>query len=129
LACIATAHLDLAGGLHAPREARQAIDNDIRRVIDEQEHDTLNLLVTELVANAVVHTAEGTATVRVAVDSDRIRAEVRDRGPGFDPQKLAPPKASGGGFGLVLVDRSASRWGVCNEDETCVWFELDRRRN
>jgi len=129
LACIAAAHLDLAGGLHAPREARQAIDHDFRMVIDEQEHDTLNLLVTELVTNAVVHTAERTATVHVAVDPDRIRAEVCDRGPGFDPKKLAPPKATGGGFGLVLVDKGASRWGVCNNDETCVWFELDRPRN
>jgi hypothetical protein len=25
----------------------------------------------------------------------------------------------------VLVDEMADRWGVaCNDDETCVWFEL-----
>jgi hypothetical protein len=37
-----------------------------------------------------------------------------------DPSPDAP-----GGWGLVLVDRIADRWGIIHSpDGTCVWFEL-----
>jgi hypothetical protein len=33
-----------------------------------------------------------------------------------------------GGYGLVLVDRMSSRWGIDRSPgSTTVWFELDRR--
>ena len=32
------------------------------------------------------------------------------------------------GFGLRLVDKLATRWGVERGDGTVVWFEVDRRR-
>jgi hypothetical protein len=31
-----------------------------------------------------------------------------------------------GGWGLVLVERTADRWGSVQGEEHCVWFELDR---
>jgi hypothetical protein len=37
------------------------------------------------------------------------------------------PHADGtGGWGLQLVDRVATEWGVDITDTTCVWFELAR---
>lgn len=51
------------------------------------------------------------------------RVEVRDRGAGFVPGRLEPQGADGG-YGLLLVDRLASRWGVEAADGTAVWFEL-----
>ena len=58
-----------------------------------------------------------------------IRVEVRDGGGGFDPGTPRPrsgEEAAGyGGYGLFLVERMASRWGVERDDGTLVWFELD----
>jgi hypothetical protein len=38
----------------------------------------------------------------------------------------APPSPDAvGGWGLMLVDRIADRWGIANgTGGTCVWFEL-----
>jgi anti-sigma regulatory factor (Ser/Thr protein kinase) len=52
--------------------------------------------------------------------------EVTDRGKGFDPELVPPPRRSGiGGWGLYLVDRLADRWGVDGDRATRVWFEID----
>jgi hypothetical protein len=53
------------------------------------------------------------------------RIEVIDGGSGFDPEV----RHEVNGFGLRLVDKLASRWGVEREAEgSRVWFEVDRRR-
>ena len=52
------------------------------------------------------------------------RIEVLDRGPGFDPD----PHRTEPGFGLRLLEKLASRWGVERGAGTVVWFEVDRRR-
>jgi hypothetical protein len=58
--------------------------------------------------------------------SDRcVRVEVCDGGSGFDLPLDPRPTGALGGFGLRIVDRMASRWGVAGDDGTCVWFELD----
>jgi len=50
---------------------------------------------------------------------------VIDGGAGFDPEV----RHAVNGFGLRLVDKLASRWGVERESNTTrVWFEVDRRR-
>lgn len=48
-----------------------------------------------------------------------------DHGPGFEPGARHEAK----GFGLRLVDKLATGWGVEREaGATRVWFEVDRRR-
>ena len=37
-----------------------------------------------------------------------------------------PHSDGSGGWGLQLVDRVASTWGVKVDEPTCVWFELAR---
>jgi hypothetical protein len=37
----------------------------------------------------------------------------------------APDLTGGGGLGLHIVERLASRWGVRDGARTVVWFELD----
>ena len=55
---------------------------------------------------------------------DFIRVEVADSGPGFDPAERHTTR----GYGLRLVDKLASNWGVERDRATRVWFEVDRRR-
>ncbi|WP_333773656.1 ATP-binding protein [Streptomyces sp. IBSBF 3136] len=98
---------------------------------DEALAETLVLLVSELVTNAVVHTgrpavlrlslpdaaAEPAATVRLEVADSSSRAPV-PRCAGSD---------STGGRGLALVDCLADRWGWSPEGSgKSIWCELDR---
>ena len=85
---------------------------------------TATLLVSELVANAILHT--GTPlTVVIAPDVDRVRIEVHDGSPQL-PMRKHYSNMSGTGRGLMLVERMAATWGY---DRTAggkvVWFELD----
>lgn len=84
------------------------------------------LLVSELVTNAVLHARSATqvtiersgSTVRVSVhDASTARPRLRDSG----PEAVT-------GRGLLLVDRIANRWGVDPEDAgKWVWFEVGCR--
>lgn len=109
-----------------PESARRARRALVQAGLDPDLDHTVSLLSTELVTNAVKHVV-GSGDVRVeAVLSDGFaRVEVIDSGPGFDPDI----RHDTGGFGLRLVDKLASRWGVDREGgEFRVWFEVDRRR-
>ena len=87
------------------------------------------LLVTELVTNAVRHAGVGpdeSLQVELQRWSRRVRVEVVD--PGAGPARVSPQPGpnGGGGWGLVLVDRIAARWGVeSGPSRNCVWFEID----
>lgn len=84
----------------------------------------LTLLVSEVVTNAVLHPdAPGTVGLRVQMNHERVRVEVSDPGDGFTPKPRDPDRFEGG-LGLYLVQRAAARWGVVQEPNTTVWFEL-----
>ena len=42
----------------------------------------------------------------------------------FSPEERDAPLDEPGGWGLVLVDQMAERWGVVRDERTRVWFEL-----
>ena len=92
----------------------------------DSHRGALRLLVSELVTNSVRHVTGSKQPVELAVriGSRMIRVEVRDGGAGFEPGK-PEPRGADGGFGLYLVERMATRWGVDTRDGTRVWFELD----
>ncbi|MFF5708937.1 ATP-binding protein [Streptomyces sp. NPDC012756] len=93
---------------------------------DEPLAETLVLLISELVTNAVVHTgcpavlrmlfaAEGGVRVEVADTSDR------------PPQPRHAQGDDTNGRGLELVDGLADRWGWQPEGAgKSIWCELDR---
>jgi len=91
--------------------------------------DALALLTSELVSNAVNH-AGMTATEDILLrllDGTRLRVEVVDSGPGFEPPNAWTDGERPNGWGLLLVDRLAAAWGVEPEGGgNKVWFELDR---
>lgn len=89
------------------------------------------LLVSELVTNSLRHAGLCDETdgieVEVTLAEECLRVEVRDPGPGFTtPHRPQPHPDRPGGLGLLFVDELADRWGVHTNDETIVWFELQR---
>jgi len=90
--------------------------------------DDASLLVSELVSNAVKYGGVGRIMLHVEADSNRVRAEIVDRGSGFEPETRANRKLAlgdEGGWGLHLVETLADEWGVY-EGSTHVWFEIRR---
>lgn len=86
------------------------------------------LLLSELVTNALVHTGDG-AVVAVSVEPQKLRVEVRDFVPGMPLSHV--PNADDGthGRGLVLVESLADSWGIsAHALGKVVWFELDGER-
>ncbi|MGH2978393.1 MAG: ATP-binding protein [Solirubrobacterales bacterium] len=111
----------------APRAARHALD-ELNGPIDPDVKDDIRLLVSEVVTNSVIHAQPehpGEVVLDVWASGDVVRVAVRDRGPGF----VAAERPQGGersGWGLMMVDRLAARWGVELEGGTEVWFELQQ---
>jgi anti-sigma regulatory factor (Ser/Thr protein kinase) len=110
----------------AAAEARHALAGIA--LSDGRERD-VRLLVSELVTNAVRHAnlAPGDVILLVIDVEDRVlRVEVHDPGGGFVPRAPAPDPARPSGWGLYLVEELADRWGVDSDEQTLVWFEVDR---
>jgi anti-sigma regulatory factor (Ser/Thr protein kinase) len=119
--------LALRGGPESARLARRAIAAT-HPPLPPSVQDDISLLVTELITNAVRHGCagkRGTLHLRFRRRADCIRVEVVDPGTDFEPAPAPPDGGSSGGWGLVLVDRIAERWGICPAlAGTCVWFEV-----
>jgi anti-sigma regulatory factor (Ser/Thr protein kinase) len=114
--------------------------------------DTAMLLVSELVANSVMHSQSGrpggTVTVAVCARPTSVLIQVRDEGGPSGPRMLAAhtrveggtrspaglfgatgsPAAAGDGehgYGLLLVDALAETWGtVATEEGRVTWCRL-----
>lgn len=122
--------VEVAGGPHAPAHARQALQERLEGTVPAPVAQDAGLLVSELVTNSVLHGGgmEGgdRVGVRIGLTEKRIRIEVCDPGPGFDPADPGHDPDEPGGYGLFLVTQLAEAWGVDVADKTRVWFELRR---
>jgi anti-sigma regulatory factor (Ser/Thr protein kinase) len=118
-----------APALETPALARHELEGWLPDSLAESERGALRLLVSELVTNSVRHAAASSTPVGLAlrIADGTVRVEVHDGGSGFEPGTPQPRSAEAGygGYGLFLVERMASRWGVETDDGTRVWFELD----
>jgi PAS domain S-box-containing protein len=86
--------------------------------------DTAQLLVSELVTNAVVH-AHTDVEVRAWAFDGRVRVDVSDHQPCRAPVPHQGGAYASTGRGLVMVEELASCHGVdVGEDRKTVWFEL-----
>jgi anti-sigma regulatory factor (Ser/Thr protein kinase) len=109
---------------HAPGRARTALCA-LSESLEDREAEDVRLLVSELVTNSLRHTGSSEIELEVWRSPGTVRVIVSDRGAGFDvPAHPQPGQASG--WGLFMVDRLATRWGVDSDDNTRVWFEFDR---
>jgi len=117
--------LNLPSDRSAPSVARRTAAQHLAGLLEPQRLGDLQLLLTELVSNAVVH-GQGEVVVRLQLDNDIVRGEVIDQGHGFEREMRVRGPDEVGGRGLMLVDRLTSRWGI-HEGTTHVWFELPAR--
>jgi anti-sigma regulatory factor (Ser/Thr protein kinase) len=118
-------NLRIAPDVRAPREARRSLEA-LRPSLDDPLVDEAELLVSEIVTNCVRHAeldVHDAIEVRVRGSRSMIHVDVIDPGAGFDPSRLPPPNGKGG-WGLWLLDRIATRWGVERDGVTRVWFDL-----
>ncbi|WP_086726077.1 ATP-binding protein [Streptomyces carpinensis] len=103
----------------ARRFVRNTLAGTPPDVVDEAE-----LLVSELVTNAVLH-AHTEVEVRAWARTGRVHVRVRDR----EPHRTVAPHSrgleAGTGRGLQLVEDLAAGYGVeCDSCGKTVWFEL-----
>jgi serine/threonine-protein kinase RsbW len=121
--------LELERDVSAPALARSAVAEQLLSLgIDGSFGQTVVLLVSEVVSNAVRHSngpPEEGISLDAAVTDRLVRIAVTDAGSGFSPRPRDPERL-GEGYGLYLVAKAASAWGVDTEDGTTVWFELAR---
>ena len=117
----------VSGGVEACAEARQVVLG-ADGAVPELARSDIVLLVSELVTNAVRHGNVGPdRSLRVTFERwpRRVRVAVSHSGTAFEHEPVPPAPDAIGGWGLLLVDRIADRWGIANaRGGTCVWFEL-----
>lgn len=118
--------MSLPAGPTAATTARCEVTRRLSQRVPVGALDDVRLLLTELVTNALRHSAirpDEEIGVRAEVEDGTVRIEVHDPGGNGDVEPRAPG-ARGGGYGLFLVDQLTSRWGVERRDGTTVWAEL-----
>ncbi|MDX2542267.1 SpoIIE family protein phosphatase [Streptomyces sp. WI04-05B] len=108
----------------APGRARRLARRALSRWGLEEMTDSVELLVSEVVTNAVRY-ASRPITLRL-LRTDVLRCEVGDDVPQL-PRLRQARATDEGGRGLYLVNRLARRWGATRlSTGKVVWFELGR---
>ena len=108
----------------APGRARRLARHTLSRWGLEELTDSLELLVSEVVTNAVRY-ATRPVTLRL-LRTDVLRCEVGDDVPQL-PRLRQARATDEGGRGLYLVNRLARRWGATRlSTGKVVWFELNQ---
>jgi len=113
--------VEVPSGVEAPGIARRLVRAEFGAEAATVRED-LELIVSELVTNAVIH-GTGTVRLRLAAGDDAVRGEVIDEGTGFAAELCERGADECGGRGLWLVASIARSWGV-HDGSSHVWFEL-----
>ncbi|WP_431772606.1 ATP-binding protein [Streptomyces cucumeris] len=94
--------------------------------------DLAELLISELVTNALVHTGRGAQVSATLGEgpgarlAGRLRVEVRDFDARHPVLRARPPEDATSGRGLLLVHSLADAWGVRTHGVgKALWFELE----
>ena len=117
----------IGGGPRAAGRARTELAR-LKSNLGESAVQTLSLLVTELVTNAVRHAGAAAVELVVTVDERTVRVEVGNPGLAFQARVGSAGGEEEPSWGLFLVDRLSDRWGALDEaGYQRVWFEIGRR--
>ncbi len=102
---------------------RNAVENDVTGMANQ----VLELLSSELLANAMLHGPEGGAVgLQVRHTRQTVRVSVSDGGV-EPPVVLHREPTAPSGRGMAIIEAMSSRWGVEEHRDggKTVWFELD----
>ncbi|MDP9301582.1 MAG: ATP-binding protein [Actinomycetota bacterium] len=108
-------------------EGRAAAVRDLSPRLNQRTLQDVELLVSELVTNALRHgepRADGTIALRLEVVDEKVRVVVEDGGNHFRWERVSLDEERVGGYGLQLVDRLATSWGLSEDGTKAVWFEV-----
>ena len=110
--------------LASARTARSFVREAIETFLPEDALNTVELLTSEIVTNAVVH-ANASPVVVVAGRVGAVRVAVQDPDPHLPTCQVVAETALSG-RGLALVDTYAAAWGVALLPDAGkeVWFEV-----
>lgn len=117
-----TSRLHLPGTIAAVARARHLVAKTMRDwgFRDPEWLDTVALIVTELVSNAVRH-AGGRITLDLCANGSTVLA-VTDSSP-VHPRVTEPDDV--GGRGMIIIEALCPRWGVHDQDTgKRTWVEL-----
>jgi anti-sigma regulatory factor (Ser/Thr protein kinase) len=92
--------------------------------------DDAEIITSELVTNAVRHARTGPLALALRLESAGawLRIEVHDADP-HEPRQRTPGGLDESGFGLLLIEALAGKWGVRQTaGGKAVWAELDARQ-
>lgn len=95
--------------------------------VSEDLCDTAELVVSELITNALVHTASSRMVCELRKGDDRVRIAVEDEGCAPDRPRANPRQQpeEEHGRGLLLVDALCSAWGAQEHGPgLLVWADL-----
>jgi len=107
----------------SPSAARATL-MDFEHGLPSERLSDAELLLSELVSNAVKYGGDGDIRVIFERDDGRFRTEVVDQGDGFmAPLRDRIDVNTPGGWGLPLVQTLSDRWGA-HQGSTHVWFEF-----
>ena len=120
--------LDLPDSLDAPRVAREFVAARSCGWEPPADSYVLVLLTSELVTNAVQHSAHPRRLLLSCPDPGHVRVEVTDSGTALPVLTSFGPTGEGG-RGLSLVDQLADSWGhEATSGGKRIWFVLPRPR-
>ncbi|MFE1291372.1 ATP-binding protein [Streptomyces sp. NPDC058751] len=113
----------LSRELTSARRARRLVTAQLGEWNLEELADTAELLVSELVTNALRHT-RGPLRLNLSLREDRLVCEVEDTEP-LGPVRREADADSEGGRGTELLDLLAESWGsTCTPTGKTMWFEV-----
>lgn len=121
---------ELAAHPGSPAQARRLTRTRLTRwAVCEDTCDTAALVVSELVTNAILHTASDVVVCELHDEDDLVRIAVRDQGCAAGEPRPSPVRAEEEhGRGLLLVDALADAWGAHEHGfGLLVWAELPRQ--
>jgi serine/threonine-protein kinase RsbW len=111
---------------HSVRLARRVARTVLAAWQLQDTQETAVLLMSELVMNAIQH-ARDTETIVVELEAVKscLRMEIASQESRW-PQPCTPDESGESGFGFLLLDALASKWGV-RQTATgwAVWAELE----
>ena len=117
------AEIDLPPSHESPRLARRFIEATLDGWGCAGLLDTVTLLVSEMVGNAVLYAGSEVGLI-VRLGPDRLRVEVSDRST-LVPHRREAAEGDLGGRGSGLIELLADAWGITGRpDGKTVWFEL-----